>query len=349
MRDLTALAYDAQNHTRNFTMTLPPLLICIHVGTAFAATFSSASHAAAHDATHYPNKAIRLVVPVPPGGTPDIQARLLSEKLSQRLAQPVVIDNRGGGGGIVGMEIVARAPADGYTLVSATVGAWAVTPHFSKLPYDTQKDFAPIIQIATTPGVMVVHPSVAAKTVNDWVALARQKPAALNYASGGPGGYSHICAELFNLLANVRMTGVQYKGTGPAMTELMGGHTQVMFNTVITTLPHVKSGKLRALATTGTIRLPSMPDLPTVAESGVAGYENSSWTALGAPARTPRAIIERLNHEFAAILQLPDIREKHTVVGALIIGGTAAQFRDYLKMEVAKFGRLVKASGMKSE
>ncbi len=321
----------------------PPISIALAVASVIAPSTSTAATVA------YPNKAIRLVAPFPPGGTPDIQARMLGEKLSQRLAQPVVIDNRGGGGGIVGMEIVARAPADGYTLVSATVGAWAVTPHFSKLPYDTQKDFAPIIQIATTPGVLVVHPSVAAKTVKDLIALARQKPGALNYASGGLGGYSHVSAELFNSLTKVRMTGVQYKGAAPAMTEIIGGHTQVMFNTVITTLPHVKSGKLRALATTGAMRLPSMPELPTVAEAGVPGYENSSWTALGAPARTPRAIIERLNREFAAILQLPEIQEKHTTVGAIITGGTPEQFRDYLKVEIAKFGKLVKEAGLKSE
>ncbi len=315
-------------------------LLMIAVASACAA---APSHAA------YPDKAIRLVVPVPPGGTPDIQARMLGEKLSQRFAQPVVIDNRGGGGGIVGMEIVARAPADGYTLVSATVGAWAVTPHFSKLAYDTQKDFAPIIQIATTPGVLVVHPSVAAKTVKDLIALAQQKPGALNYASGGMGGYSHVSAELFNSMTKVRMTGVQYKGAAPAMTEVIGGHTQVMFNTVITTLPHVKSGKLRALATTGAIRLPSLPELPTIAEAGVPGYENSSWTALGAPARTPRAIIERLNREFAAVLKLPDIVEKHAAVGSIITSGTPEQFRDYLKAEFAKFGKLVKEAGLKGD
>ncbi len=299
--------------------------------------------------TGYPVKAIRLVVPFPPGGTPDIQARMLGEKLSQRLSQPVVVDNRGGGGGIIGMEIVARAPADGYTIVSAAVGSWAVTPHFSKLPYDTLKDFAPVIQIATTPGVLVVHPSVAVKTVQDLIALARRKPGELNYASGGYGGYSHVSAELFNHMAKIRIVGVQYKGAAPAMTEVIGGHTQVMFNTVITTLPHVKSGKLRALATTGAKRLPSMPELPTVAEAGVPGYENSSWTAAGAPARTPRAIIDRLNREFAAILQLPDIQEKHAAVGSIITSGTPEAFRDFLKLEYAKFATLVNQAGLKGE
>jgi tripartite-type tricarboxylate transporter receptor subunit TctC len=320
------------------------------LGLMAAAVVSVGSHAqSGAAASAYPVKAIRLVVPVPPGGTPDIQARMLGEKLTQRLGQPVVIDNRGGGGGIVGMELVARAPADGYTIVSATVGAWAVTPHFSKLPYDTLKDFAPIILIATTPGVLVVHPSVAAKTVKDLIALAQQKPGAINYASGGMGGYSHVSAELFNSMAKVRMTGVQYKGAAPAMTEVMGGHTQVMFNTVITTLPHVKSGKLRAIATTGANRLPSLPDLPTIAEAGVPGYENSSWTALGAPARTPPAIIDRLNREFATILQLTDIVEKHSAFGSLIIGGTLAQAQSYLRTEHAKFGKLVKEAGLKGE
>lgn len=331
-------------------MLHPPFgLATRHSLAAFSVIGVAALAPAAAQHAAYPAKAIRLVAPFPPGGTPDIQARMLGEKLSQRLGQPVVIDNRGGGGGIVGMEIVARAPADGYTIVSATVGAWAVTPHFSKLPYDTQKDFAPIIQIATTPGVLVVHPSVAAKTVKDLIALARQKPGALNYASGGMGGYSHVSAELFNSMTQVRLTGVQYKGAAPAMTEIIGGHTQVMFNTVITTLPHVKSGKLRALATTGANRLPSLPELPTVAEAGVPGYENSSWTAIGAPARTPRAIIERLNREFAAVLQLPDIVEKHAAAGSLITGGTPEQFRDYLKSEFIKFGKLVKEAGLKGE
>jgi len=317
------------------------------IATAVVSVVSHAQSGSA--ASAYPVKAIRLVVPVPPGGTPDIQARMLGEKLTQRLGQPVVIDNRGGGGGIVGMELVARAPADGYTIVSATVGAWAVTPHFSKLPYDTLKDFAPIILIATTPGVLVVHPSVAVKTVKDLIALAQQKPGAMNYASGGMGGYSHVSAELFNSMSKVRMTGVQYKGAAPAMTEVMGGHTQIMFNTVITTLPHVKSGKLRAIATTGANRLPSLPDLPTIAEAGVPGYENSSWTALGAPARTLPAIIDRLNREFAAILQLTDIVEKHSAFGSIIIGGTLEQAQSYLRSEHAKFGKLVKEAGLKGE
>ena len=295
----------------------------------------------------YPNKPIRLVVPFPPGGTPDVQSRMLAEKLAPRLGQPVVIDNRGGAGGVLGMEIVARAPADGYTIVNATVGSWAVTPHLYKLPYDVTKDFAPVIQVATTPGVLVVHPTVAAKTVKDLIAIAREKPGQLNYASGGTGGFSHMSGELFNYMAKVKITGVPYKGAAPAMNDLIGGHVHVMFNTAITTLPHVKAGRLRAIAVTSAKRLAGMPELPTISESGVPGYENSSWTGVGAPARTPRSIIDRLNKELLAVIRMPDIQERHANAGSVITGGTPEQFRDYLKSEYAKFGKLVKEAGIK--
>ena len=321
--------------------TLPILLALA------AACVSAVAVAQTKGKETYPTKPIRFVVPFPAGGTPDIQARMLSEQLAQRLGQPVVIDNRGGAGGILGMEIAARAPADGYTIVTATVGAWAVTPHLYKLPYQVLKDFAPVIQVATTPGVVVVHPSVAVKSIKDLIAAAREKPGALNYASGGAGGFSHISAELFKYLAKVQMTDIQYKGAAPAMTGLLGGHTQVMFNTALTTLPHVKSGKLRALAATSAKRMESMPELPTVAEAGVPGYENSSWTGIAAPAGTPPAIVSRLNKELAAILALPDIRQKHAAAGAVIAGGTPGEFQDYLKVEYAKFGRLIKEAGIK--
>lgn len=295
----------------------------------------------------YPSKPIRFVVPFPAGGTPDVQSRMLAEKLSQRMGQPVVVDNRGGAGGVLGMEIVARAPADGYTITNATVGSWAVTPHLYKLPYDVLKDFAPVIQVATTPGVLVVHPGVAVKSVQELIAAARAKPGELNYASGGTGGYSHISAELFNYMAKVKMTGIPYKGAAPAMNALVGGHVQVMFNTAITTLPHVKAGRLRALAVTSLKRMTSVPELPTVAESGVPGYENSSWTGVGVPARTPQAIVQRLNSEFTAVLHMPDIQERHTSGGSVIVAGTPEQFRDYLRAEYAKFGKLVKEAGIK--
>jgi tripartite-type tricarboxylate transporter receptor subunit TctC len=333
---------------RNFQETLMGRTTLAFVLALTAAGFSTGAWAQAKGKDPvYPIKPIRFVVPFPAGGTPDIQARMLAEPLAQRLGQPVVIDNRGGAGGILGMEIAARAPADGYTIVTATVGAWAVTPHLYKLQYHVLKDFAPVIQVATTPGVMVVHPSVPVKSVKDLIALAREKPGALNYASGGAGGFSHISAELFKYLAKVSMTDIQYKGAAPAMAGLLGGHTQVMFNTALTTLPHVKAGKLRALAATGAKRMESMPELPTVAEAGVPGYENVSWTGIAAPAGTPPAIVARLNKELAAILAQPDVRQKHEAAGSSIAGGTPKAFQDYLRSEYAKFGKLIKEAGIR--
>ncbi len=297
----------------------------------------------------YPAKPIRLVVPFPPGGTPDIQGRMLAEKLAPRLGQQVVIDNRGGANGIIGMELVARAPADGYTIIIATVGTWSVHPYLYKLPYDVLKDFAPIIHVATTPGVLAVHPSVPVKTVKELIALARQRPGDLNYGSSGIGGFGHMSAELFSVMTKTKMTHVSYKGLAHALTDLVGGHIQVSFNSALPTVPHIQSGKVRALATTGTARLAILPDLPTVAEAGVPGYENSTWSAIGAPARTPQSSIERLNKEFAAVLQMSDIKERYAAAGSTVTGGTPEQFHDYLKLELTKFDKLVKEAGIKGE
>ena len=297
----------------------------------------------------YPTKPIRFIVPFAPGGTPDIQGRMLAEKLAPRLGQQVVIDNRAGANGIIGMEIVARAPADGYTIIIATVGTWAVHPYLYKLPYDVLKDFAPIIHVATTPGVLAVHPSVPAKSVKELIVLARQRPGDLNYGSSGVGGFGHMSAELFFSMVKIKMTHVSYKALAHALTDLIGGHIQVSFNSALPTLPHIQSGKVRALASTGATRLAILPDLPTVAEAGVPGYENSTWSAIGAPARTPQPSIERLNKELAAILQMPEMRERHAAAGSSVTGGTPEQFHDYFKSELAKFRKLVKEAGIKAE
>ena len=295
----------------------------------------------------YPGKPIRFVVPYFPGGTPDIQGRRLAEKLRDRLGQPIVIDNRPGANASIGMGIVARAPADGYTIIIAPVGPWAVNPHLYKLPYDVLKDFAPIIHVTTTPGVLVVHPSVPVKTVKELIALAQQKPGDLNYGSTGVGGFGHMSGELFALMTKVKMTHVPHKSIAAALSDVMGGHIQVLFNVASPTLPQIKSGKVRVLATTGATRLDALPDVPTVAEAGVAGYENTTWNAIAAPARTPRPIVERLNKELNAIVRLPDIQDAARAEGSTIVGGTPEQFRDYLKTEFAKFGRLVKDAGIK--
>jgi tripartite-type tricarboxylate transporter receptor subunit TctC len=307
-----------------------------------------ASTAAWSQSAPYPTKPIRFVVPFVAGGPTDIQGRLLGEKLGQRMGQQVIVDNRGGAGGNIGMELTAKAPPDGYTIVIATVGTWAVNPHLYKLPFDVVKDFAPITQVSTSPGVLVVHPSVPAKSVKELIALAKAHPNELNYGSSGVGGFGHICGELFTLMSGTKMTHIPYKSSAPSMTDVMSGQIQVLFNNMIATVPHVKANRVRALATTGAKRSPALPDLPTIEESGVKGYENSSWSAVAAPAGTPRPIMDRLSREFTEILKLPDIQQKHADVGAEIVASTPEQFHAYLKSEVAKFGKLVKAAGIKA-
>jgi tripartite-type tricarboxylate transporter receptor subunit TctC len=315
--------------------------------TLFAVNLIAAAEAATAQA--YPTRPIRLVVSFPPGGTPDLQARIVTEKLAPQLGQQIVIDNRGGANGIIAMETVARAPADGYTLVITTVGTWSVHPFLYKLPYDVLKDFAPVAHIATTPGVLAVHPSVQANSVKDLIAVAAQSPGKLNYGSAGVGGFGHMSGALFCVMTKVQMTHISYKGLAQALTDLIGGHIQVSFNSALPTVPHIHSGKVRALAATGAKRMAILPDLPTIAESGVAGYESSTWTAIGAPARTPRAIVQRLNQEINTVLQMRDIQERFAAGGSTVTGGTPEEFREYLKSELAKFQKLVKEAGIKGE
>ena len=321
-------------------MNKPIALVLLAAATLFAT---------AAVAQQYPSKAIRFIVPFPPGGTADIQGRMIADKLGPRLGQQVVIDNRGGANGAIGLEIVARAPADGYTMIISTVGTWAVSPHLSKLPYDVLTDFAPLIHIATTPGVMIVHPSVPVKSVKELIALTRLRPSELTFGSAGIGGFGHMCGELFSVLAKVKMTHVPYKGSAPALIDLIGGHIQVLFNSALPTMPHIRAGKARALATTGAQRMSILPEIPTIAEAGVPGYENSTWSALGVVARTPPSIIDRLNKEINAVLQLPEVQEAARAEGSMITGGTPAQFHEILKSELAKFGKLIKAAGIKGD
>jgi tripartite-type tricarboxylate transporter receptor subunit TctC len=318
-------------------------------GLAFAGLAGAASAQTLAGDAAYPSRPIRLIVPYFPGGTPDIQGRRLAEKLRERFGQPVIVDNRPGANASIGMGIVARAPADGYTLIIAPVGLWAVNPYLYKLTYDTRKDFAPIIHATTTPGGLVVHPSVQASTVKELIALARQKPGELNYGSTGVGGFGHMCGELFTMMAGVRMTHVPHKSIAAALSDVMGGHLQVLFNVASPTIPQIRAGKVRALATTGAARFEALADVPTIAEAGVPGYENTTWIAIGAPARTPQPVIARLNREFNAIPQLPDVREAARVEGSTIIGGTPDAFRKHLDAELAKYGKLVKAAGIKYE
>jgi tripartite-type tricarboxylate transporter receptor subunit TctC len=297
----------------------------------------------------FPSKPIRFVVPYFPGGTPDIQGRRLAEKLRDRIGQPVIVDNRPGANASIGFGIVARAPADGYTIVIAPVGPYAVNPHLYKLPYDVLTDFAPIIHATSTPGLLVVNPAVPVKTVRELIALAKQKPGELNYGSTGVGGFGHMSGALFAAMTGVQMVHVPYKSIVAALTEVVGGHIPLLFNVASPTIPMVQSGRVRALATTGATRMEALPDVPTMAESGVPGYENTTWNGIAAPAKTPAAAVLRLNREFNEILKLPEFREAARAEGSSIVGGPPGQFGEYLKREYAKYGKLVRDAGIKGE
>ena len=322
---------------------------CLKSNTYIISAFAllALNHAHAQTATPYPTRPIRLIVPYFTGGTPDLQGRALAEHLRARLGQPIVIDNRPGANGSIGVGLVARAPADGYTLLIAPVGPWVVNAYLYKLPYDLRNDLAPVIHVSTVPAILAVHPGVAAHSVKELIALARQKPGELNYASAGIGGFGHTSGALFCLMTGVSMTHVPHKGAVGVLTDLAGGHVQVSFNVSSSTLPFVKSGRVRALATTGKTRFEHLPDLPTIAET-VPGYENQTWNGVGVPARTPPAVIERLNRELAAILQTPEMKETARIEAYSIVGGTPAQFAEHLRNEHAKFAKLVKDAGIKS-
>jgi tripartite-type tricarboxylate transporter receptor subunit TctC len=294
----------------------------------------------------YPSKPIRVLVPFPPGGTPDIQIRLLADHLTKSMGQPLVID-RGGASGTIAMETAARAQPDGYTLLIGTVGNWTVNPHLFRLSFDVVRDFTPIIQLATTPAVLVVHPSVPVRSVRDLIVLAQKAPGALNYGSSGIGGFGHMCTELFAAMTKTRFTQIAYKGVAAAMTELIGGQIQLMFNSAAPTIPHIKAQRVRALATTGTTRPAVLSDLPTVAEAGVPGYENTTWSTIAGPARLPASVTARLNREMNAVLQLSDIRDRFAAAGSTVTGGTPQQAVAILKADLAKYGKLIVDAGIK--
>jgi tripartite-type tricarboxylate transporter receptor subunit TctC len=301
-------------------------------------------------AQQYPTKPVRFVVPFVAGGPTDIQARMLGEKLGQRLGQQFIIDNRGGANGNIGLELTAKAPPDGYTIVIATVGTWAVNPSlYKQMPFDPVKDFAPIMQVSTSPGVLVVHPSVPVKNVKELVALAKSRPGKLDYGSSGVGGFGHISGALFCLMTKTEMVHIPYKSSAPSLTDLIAGQIQVLFNNAISTVPYIKSGQVRALAVTSLKRMPALSNLPTIDETGVKGYDNSSWSAVAAPAGTPREIVAKLNSELNQILKLPDIQEKNASFGADPVGGTPEQYGDYLKSEIAKFARVIKEAKISAQ
>lgn len=299
------------------------------------------------DAQPYPTKPVRIIVAYPAGGGTDILSRTIGQKLSESLGQPFIVDNRPGANGNIGSEIAARATGDGYTLLMGTANL-TVNPNFyPKLPYNTLKDFSPISLVTITPNILVVHPSVRATSVKELISVAKSKPGALNFASNGSGASSHLSGELFKTMTGTSMVHVPFKGGGPALTALLSGEVQLMFGNPLPLLPHVKTGKLRALAVTSAKRSAAAPDLPTMAEAGLPGYEVSPWYGLLAPSGTPKAIINTLSQEVIKVLRLPDVREQLSRSGADPIGNTPEEFSDFIKAELVKWAKVIKESGAK--
>lgn len=299
------------------------------------------------NAQQFPVRPIRFIVPFAPGGGTDVLARLLAPRLTESLGQPVVVDNRGGAGGVIGADIASKAPADGYTIVLGSPGPLTINPNLQKLPYDPQRDFAPIVLATISPFTMVVHPSLPVGSVKEFIALAKAKPGSLNFGTSGNGAVNHFSAEQFKSLAGVDLVHIPYKGSGPATLDLVAGRLHVMFENLPTVLPHVKSGKLKMLAVGTKTRSALVPEYPTVAEAGVPGYESSTAFGVLAPAKTPAAIITRLNQESSKAVQLPDSRDKLSGLGLEPVGGTPQQYAAHLREEMAKYGRIVKSAGIR--
>ena len=302
---------------------------------------------AAYAQSDYPSRSLRMVVPFPPGGSTDIAARVVGERLGVALKQPVVIENRAGGGGSVGAEAVARMPADGYTMIMGVTGSHAINVSLTKLRYHPLKDFDPITQVGTLPNVLVVHPSVPANTLGELIALARREPGKLNYASLGNGTAAHLTLEMFKSLAGVDIVHVPYAGSGPAINAMLAGQVQMMIDGLPSSLPHINAGKMKALAVTSIARSASVPQVPTIAESGFPGFSADAWNGLFVPKGTPPAIIDRLYQEVAAILKQPAVIERFASVGLVPVGSTPAEYTAYLQAEIEKWARFVKVSGAK--
>jgi tripartite-type tricarboxylate transporter receptor subunit TctC len=299
-------------------------------------------------AEDYPARPVRLIIPFPPGGSNDVVGRLVAQGLSDRLGKQVVVDNRSGAGGIIGTEIVAKSPPDGYTLLVISM-AHSVDPWLYKLNYDPIKDFAPVGLLAKGTNVLVVHPSLPVHSVQELLALAKKEPGDLQYASAGIGSFQHLSGELFKLMAGVDILHVPFKGGGPALVDILGGHTKVMFASLVQTVPHVRSGKLRALGTGGLKRSPILPDVPTIAEAGVPGYEAVNWWGIVAPAGTPPAIIARVNKEIEAVQQSAEVQKQFAAEGAEPVAMAPAEFGGYMVSEMNKWEKVVKQGGIKAE
>jgi tripartite-type tricarboxylate transporter receptor subunit TctC len=293
---------------------------------------------------------VRLVVPFPAGGPTDIVGRTISQKLSESLGQPVIVDNRAGAGGVIGTEFVAKSPPDGYTILLGTIGGLAVAMSlYPNRGYDTLRDFQAVAQAVTVTNILVVHPSLPARTVKELLSLARARPGTLNYASSGSGTVTHLAGELLNTMAHVKIVHIPFKGGAPALTALMSGEVEMNFENSLIVVPHIKAGRVRAIAVTGAQRSKLMPDLPTIAEGGLPGYNASGWYGFVLPAAVPKEIVSRLANDFNRILRMPDVVERLSGQGAEPVINTPEQFTAFIRTEIDKWTRLVKTANMKAD
>lgn len=298
-------------------------------------------------AQSYPNKPIRVILSVPAGGTPDVTARLLTPSLSQLLGQPLVVDNRGGAGGLIGAEIVSKAAPDGYTLFISSPGALTILPHLRRVPYDTLRDFAPIGLISSGPFLLLTHPSVPVKSVRELIALAKTQPGKLNYASAGNGAPNHLAMELFKSMTGVDITHVPYKGAPQAVTDLLAGHMNLAFNSIAPVLAHIRAGRVRVLGVASQKRSPQLPEVPTISEAGVPGFAAENWFGMFAPAKTPKRIITQVNGALVQVVRAPEIRSQFEALGADPVGSSPEEFAAFIRRDMEKYAKVVRISGAK--
>jgi tripartite-type tricarboxylate transporter receptor subunit TctC len=329
---------------RNTTMVIP------HPSSLIPFLFGALALVAAPGlalAQAYPSKAVRLIVPFAAGGSTDIIGRTIAQKLNETWGQPVLVDNRPGGSTVIGTDVVAKSAPDGYTLLVTPAPFTIVPSLIAKLPYDPAKDFEPITLINTTPLVIVVHPGVPAKSIKELIALAKAKPGALNFGSSGSGGSNHLAGELFNAMAGVKMVHIPYKGNAPALADLVGGHVDAVFNGLTSAMPLIKSGRLRALAVTSLGRTAALPEMPTLDELGLKGFQAVAWNGLSAPARTPKDVIARVNSDVVKIVRSAELAERLKAEGSDPVGNSPAEYSAFLRDEIAKWAKVIKLAGVK--
>jgi len=319
-------------------MTLSCMVFCVVAAVLLAPLAGAQS---------YPVKPVRVILSVPAGATPDVTARLVTPGLANVLGQPLVVDNRGGAGGLIGAEIVAKSAPDGYTLFISSPGALTILPHLRKVPYDTLKDFTPISLISIGPFVLVLHPSVPAKSVKELIALAKAQPGKLNYASAGSGVANHLAMELFKQMAGVDITHVPYKGAPQAVTDVVAGHMNMMFNSIAPIVGHIRAERVRVLGVASAKRSPQLPEVPTISEAGVPGFEAENWFGMFAPAKTPQRIIARLNEAVVKVVRSPDIQSQFAALGADAVGNSPEEFAAFVRRDMERYARVVRISGAK--